>query len=81
MADLPKDPRQLARDILSGKISIEDLAREQARRKAGGLPSSRPAPPPPMQGSAPAPRPAARPAPIAPEEGTVPAAQRMPQQA
>jgi hypothetical protein len=34
MADIPRDPRQLARDILAGKISIEDLAREQQRRRA-----------------------------------------------
>ena len=26
MADIPRDPRQLARDILAGKVRIEDLA-------------------------------------------------------
>lgn len=64
MADIPRDPRQLARDILAGKISIEDLAREQARRagRAPGSPGApmpqklpdriplpRPAPPPPQR--------------------------------
>ncbi len=44
MPDMPSDPRQLARDILAGKISIEDLAREQARRRGG----QQPAPPRPM---------------------------------
>lgn len=37
--NIPRDPRQLARDILAGKVSIEELAREQARRrtqKVGG---------------------------------------------
>ncbi len=34
MPEIPRDPRQLARDILSGKISVEDLAREQQRRRA-----------------------------------------------
>ncbi len=33
MADMPQDPRQLARDILSGKISIEELARRQQQRR------------------------------------------------
>jgi len=51
MADIPRDPRQLARDILAGKISIEDLARERARQAgaAGGavpLPSKQPWTPP-----------------------------------
>ena len=46
MADIPKDPRQLARDILAGKISIEDLAREQQRRRAaaGGAAAAQPMP-------------------------------------
>lgn len=46
MADVPKDPRQLARDILSGKISIEDLARAQARARGGRV---GPAAAPPLQ--------------------------------
>lgn len=58
MADVPKDPRQLARDILAGKISIEDLAREQAKRR--GAPP--PPPPPQQQQRVPAPRPAPPPA-------------------
>ncbi len=37
MAEIPRDPRQLARDLLAGKISIQDVAKEQARR-AGRLP-------------------------------------------
>ena len=36
MADVPRDPRQLARDILSGKVRIEDLARERQMRAGGG---------------------------------------------
>ena len=63
MADVPRDPRQLARDILSGKISIEDLAREQARRRSqtvGGpaaLPQRPVTLPPGQQARVPAPRP------------------------
>lgn len=34
MADLPKDPQQLAQDILAGRISIQQLQAEQARRRA-----------------------------------------------
>lgn len=64
MPDIPKDPRQLARDILAGKISLEDLAREQARRR-GNVPGS----PPPM-----ARPPVARPAPASPgSESRMPA--------
>jgi len=58
MSQTPRDPRQLARDILSGKISIEDLAREQAnRRAAGGGPPAPPrqVPPPNYQRPAPSP--------------------------
>ena len=43
MPDIPKDPRQLARDILAGRISLEDLAREQARRRSGPGAPVRPA--------------------------------------
>jgi hypothetical protein len=72
MADIPKDPRQLARDILAGKISIEDLAREQARRAGRAaappgvptpqklpdrIPLPRPAQPPPAQRKPTAPAP------------------------
>ena len=32
MPELPRDPRQLARDILSGKVRIEDLARQRQLR-------------------------------------------------
>jgi hypothetical protein len=42
MAELPRDPRQLAKDILSGKISIEDLAREQQRRRGVNVPPKQP---------------------------------------
>lgn len=42
MPDLPSDPEQLARQILTGKLSIQDLAREQARRRAGGATVTRP---------------------------------------
>jgi hypothetical protein len=34
MGQAPRDPDQLARDILAGRVSIQDLAREQARRRA-----------------------------------------------
>ncbi len=37
MSQVPQDPRQLARDILSGKVKIEDLARMRQQR-AGGAP-------------------------------------------
>lgn len=51
MGQAPRDPDQLARDILAGRISIQDLAREQARRRAAarGVPTApvRPAPLPP----------------------------------
>jgi hypothetical protein len=71
MADIPRDPRQLARDILAGKVRIEDLARERQMR-AGGLPTpalrqpqaqvpaSRQAPMPPPVRPAPLQRPAPR---------------------
>ena len=42
MADIPRDPRQLARDILAGKVRIEDLAKE--RQRAGGMPAPPPRP-------------------------------------
>ncbi len=64
MADLPKDPRLLAQEILAGRISIQDLAREQARRRAaennpavGPQPANRPPPPATAKARA-APRPA-----------------------
>ncbi len=61
MADIPRDPNELAREILSGRITIEQLAREQARRRApqaaGAAPSPR-APAVPAQRSIP-PRPGA----------------------
>lgn len=63
MVDIPRDPRQLARDILSGKISIEDLAREQARRRSQAAGGQTPLPqrpvtlPPGQQVRVPAPRP------------------------
>ena len=34
MAQLPKDPQQLAQDILAGRVSIQQLQAEQARRRA-----------------------------------------------
>jgi hypothetical protein len=34
MGQLPKDPQQLAQDILAGRISIQQLQAEQARRRA-----------------------------------------------
>lgn len=70
MADLPQDPRQLARDILSGKIKLEDLQREQARRQAAAQrqpAEDRPVPLPNFN------RPAERPAPQArPEAARIP---------
>ncbi len=45
MPEVPRDPRQLARDILSGKISIEELAREQQRQRAAKAGGGNPAPP------------------------------------
>jgi hypothetical protein len=48
MADVPRDPRQLARDILAGRVRIEDLARERQMR--GGAPA------PGLQAKIPAPR-------------------------
>jgi hypothetical protein len=69
MPDMPSDPRQLARDILAGKISIEELARQQARRR--GMPA--PAPPKPMT------RPAQRQVPTAaPPIQTIPSARHVP---
>jgi hypothetical protein len=65
MPEVPRDPRQLARDILSGKVTIEQLAREQQRQRAaqGGanVPplQVRPPIPPPAQARVPLPRPAA----------------------
>ncbi|HTV49080.1 MAG TPA: hypothetical protein VMG59_11620 [Phycisphaerae bacterium] len=54
MGQAPRDPDQLARDILAGRVSIQELAREQARRRAAaqGGPAApaapvRPTPPPP----------------------------------
>jgi hypothetical protein len=44
MADIPRDPRQLARDILAGKVRIEDLAKE--RQRAAGIPAPLPRPVP-----------------------------------
>ena len=57
MPEIPRDPRQLARDILAGKVRIEDLARERQMRGGGGgavpaprvpqmIPQPRPVPPP-----------------------------------
>ena len=70
MPDVPQDPRQLARDILSGKIKIEDLARQRQgqvrpvpppqNRPPQQVPLPRPVPPP----QRPAPQ-VARPAPPA----------------
>ena len=34
MPQLPKDPQQLAQDILAGRVSIQQLQAEQARRRA-----------------------------------------------
>lgn len=45
MAEIPRDPRQLARDILSGKIKLEDLQRERQRQGARPPPPSTPPPP------------------------------------
>ncbi|MCL2647093.1 MAG: hypothetical protein FWD61_08820 [Phycisphaerales bacterium] len=63
MADIPRDPRQLARDILAGKISIEELAREQARR-GGATGGARVGGPPPQQVRVPDRIPLPRPAPV-----------------
>lgn len=61
MADVPSDPEQLARQILSGRVSIQQLAQEQARRRAAGAGGGRPSANPPAQ-----PRPAARMMPATP---------------
>ncbi len=60
MSDMQGDPRQLARDILSGKISIADLKREQDRRRMGQTPAGPPPikPPAPLQPARPMTRPA-----------------------
>lgn len=90
MADIPQDPRQLARDILSGKIKLEDLQREQQRRQAGApKPAARPAedrpiPLPNMKRPQEAPPPANRqetipmPAPLPVPQKRQPAPQRRP---
>ena len=44
MADIPRDPNELAREILSGRITIEQLAREQARRRAAQAAGAAPLP-------------------------------------
>ncbi len=48
MAELPSDPEQLARQILSGRMTIQQLAQEQARRRAAAQAAStlRPLPAP-----------------------------------
>lgn len=49
MADVPRDPRQLARDILAGKVRIEDLQRQRQARPAGPaqqMPARQPMPRP-----------------------------------
>ena len=51
MPDVPRDPRQLARDILAGRVKIEDLARERQMRAPGSSP-------PPAHRQIPLPRPA-----------------------
>jgi len=85
MADVPRDPRQLARDILSGKVKIEDLQRERQMRAGGApqVPAKIPLPRPvqqpaqrpiPQQRPAPLQRPAALPRPAArpvPQRGPV----------
>jgi len=85
MPDVPRDPRQLARDILAGKVRIEDLARERQLRGGGAaapggagqrmppkIPLPRPAPPPVQRAPA---RPVQRPM---PQRMPMPQ-QRMPQ--
>jgi len=47
MPEIPRDPRQLARDILAGRVSLEDLAREQARRRGEAVQAPAPAAPRP----------------------------------
>lgn len=47
MPDLPNDPRLLAQEILAGRVSIQDLAREQARRRAAQANPGKPVAPPP----------------------------------
>ena len=84
MPDVPRDPRQLARDILAGKVRIEDLARERQMRGGGAaapggprmpqkIPLPRPVPPPVQRVPA---RPVQRPMPQ--QRMPIPA-QRMPQ--
>jgi hypothetical protein len=83
MADIPRDPRQLARDILAGKVRIEDLARERQQRTgipSASIPASRvpakiplPRPAQPQQPPTVSTRPESRPSPM-------PQAQPMPRQ-
>ncbi len=88
MPEIPRDPRQLARDILSGKVRIEDLARERQARQ-GGQGANVPARPMPpaarVPDRIPLPRqtPVQRPPVISPNRAPVPArspTQRQPAQ-
>ena len=49
MAELPSDPEELARLILTGHVSIQQLAQEKARRQAAGAAQSAIRPSPPRQ--------------------------------
>jgi len=75
MADVPRDPRQLARDILSGKIKIEDLARERQRQAGGVVPPVRG---PQVPAKIPLPRPVQQPMARPPVVRQQPIPQRQP---
>lgn len=62
--NIPRDPRQLARDILAGKVSIEELAREQARRRSQTVGGPTALPPQRQAESGPVPQATRVPAPV-----------------
>ncbi len=66
MPDIPRDPRQLARDILAGKVRIEDLQRERQLRGGQGGGAGVPARIPLPRQAPPLPRPVQR-APMPPQ--------------
>jgi len=80
MPEIPRDPRQLARDILAGKISIEEIARQRQARAASTAPRQIPKPAiaPPVQRQTPQPQRPVQPAPR-PRPAQAPQPQRRPQ--
>jgi hypothetical protein len=74
MPEIPRDPRQLARDILSGKIKLEDLARERQRQQGGVVPPPNAPPRPRADAPIPLPRPPQAQPPIPPPQPARPVA-------